>query len=266
MKKTFLFALITILSLGLFAGCSNNKEDWEYIESKDKFIIGITLYEPMNYNDENGKLTGFDTEFAEAACAKLGITPEFQVIDWEQKETELKAKSIDCIWNGLTITELRRENMAFSTPYISNKQVVIIKKDNADKYATLEGMAGASVTAENGSAGQLAVEDNDILSANPFIASSAQKDVLMEIKAGTSEIGVLDYVMARSVIRDDTDYSDLMIIENIELAPEEYAIGFRLEDTETVKKFNDVIDTLIVDGTLLSLAEKYGLLDVLVTD
>ena len=85
----------------------------------------------------------------------------------------------------------------------------------------------------------------------------------MEIKAGTSEIGVLDYVMARSVIRDDTDYSDLMIVESIELAPEEYAIGFRLEDKETLKKFNEVIDELLADGTLPALAEKYGLDDVL---
>ena len=265
MKKIIVFALIGILSLGLFSGCSSDKEDWEYIKDNGKLIIGITLYEPMNYNDDNGKLIGFDTEFAEAACAKLGVTPEFQVIDWEQKETELKAKSIDCIWNGLTVTESRKENMAFSTSYVSNKQVVIIKKDNADKYSTLEGMAGASVTAENGSAGQSAVEGDDVLSKNSFIASAAQKDVLMEIKAGTTEIGVLDYVMARSVIRDDTDYSDLMIVESIELAPEEYAIGFRLEDTETVKKVNNVIDELLTDGTLVALAEKYGLSDVLVT-
>lgn len=265
MKKVIIFALIGVLALGLLAGCSSDKEDWDYIKGKGKLIIGITLYEPMNYNDENGKLTGFDTEFAEAVCAKLGIKPEFQVIDWEQKENELKSKSIDCIWNGLTVTEERRENMAFSTSYISNKQVVVIKKDNAEKYSTLEGMAGATVTAENGSAGQAAVEANDVLSKNPFIASAAQKDVLMEIKAGTSEIGVLDYVMARSVIRDDTDYSDLMIVESIELAPEEYAIGFRLEDKETLKKFNEVIDELLADGTLPALAEKYGLDDVLVT-
>ena len=92
MKKVIIFALIGVLALGLLAGCSSDKEDWDYIKGKGKLIIGITLYEPMNYNDENGKLTGFDTEFAEAACAKLGIKPEFQVIDWEQKENELKSK------------------------------------------------------------------------------------------------------------------------------------------------------------------------------
>ncbi len=267
MKKKVGFLLILVLLVGAFAmGCGGDSEDltdWDYIEDKGELIIGITLYEPMNYNDENGNLTGFDTEFAEAACALLGIEPKFQIIDWEQKETELKSKTIDAIWNGLTVTEGRRNDMAFSTSYVENKQVIVIKAENAEKYANLEDMAGASVTAENGSAGQSAVEDNEVLSANSFVASAAQRDVLMEIKAGTSEIGVLDFVMARSVIRDDTDYSDLMILEHIELAPEEYAIGFRIGDDETLAKFNQAIEDLLADGTLQALAEKYGLSDVL---
>ena len=266
MKKKVGILLVLILLVSAFTiGCGGNEAltDWDYIEDKGELVIGITLYEPMNYNDENGQLTGFDTEFAQAACALLGVEPKFQVIDWEQKETELKSKTIDAIWNGLTVTEGRRQDMAFSTSYLVNKQVVVIKKDNAEKYATLEGMAGASVTAENGSAGQDAIEANAVLSANDFIASAAQKDVLMEIKAGTTEIGVLDFVMARSVIRDDTDYSDLVINESIELAPEEYAIGFRIGDDEMVAKFNQAIEDLIADGTLLALAEKYGLSDVL---
>lgn len=270
MKKKVGILLVLVLMVGALAiGCGGGSEaltDWDYIEDKGEITIGITLYEPMNYNDENGELTGFDTEFAQAACALLDIEPKFQVIDWEQKETELSSKTIDAIWNGLTVTEERRENMAFSTSYVKNKQVVVIKKDNAKKYATLESMEGASVTAENGSAGQSAVEANEVLAANNFIASAAQKDVLMEIKAGTTEIGVLDFVMARSVIRDDTDYSDLMILEDIELAPEEYAIGFRIGDDETLAKFNQAIEDLIADGTLLALAEKYGLDDVLAID
>lgn len=269
MKKKVGFILALVLMISVFTvGCGGDSDsgalaDWDYIEDKGELVIGITLYEPMNYNDESGQLTGFDTEFAEAACELLGVTPKFQVIDWEQKETELKSKTIDAIWNGLTVTEGRRKDMAFSTPYVSNKQVIIIKKANAEKYATLEDMAGASVTAENGSAGESAIKDNEVLSANNYIASAAQKDVLMEIKAGTSEIGVLDFVMARSVIRDDTDYSDLLIIEEIELAPEEYAIGFRIGDKETVAKFNKAIEDLVADGTLFALAEKYGLSDVL---
>lgn len=258
MKKFWLTALAALMCAGVLSSCSG-KSDWAYIEDKGNMVIGITLYEPMNYYDDNGKLTGFETEFAEAVCAKLGVKPEFQVIDWEQKETELKSKTIDVIWNGLTVTEDRKENMAFSTAYISNKQVVVIKKSNADKYATLEGMAGASVTAENGSAGQSAVEANAVLSKNSFVPSAAQKDVLMEVKAGTSEIGVVDLVMAMASIKEGTDYADLMIVDGVELTAEEYAIGVRLEDKEFLAKLNGAIDEMVKDGSLAALAEKYGL-------
>jgi len=262
MKKILLAVLCAILCLSTFAACGSDKTDWEYIEEKGKAVIGITLYEPMNYYDEKGELTGFETEFARAVCEKLGVTPEFVVIEWEQKENELKSRNIDLIWNGLTVTEERRENMAFSTSYVNNQQVIVIKKANAEKYATLEGMAGASCTAENGSAGQTAIETNEILSKNKFVASAAQKDVLLEVLSGTSEIGVVDIVMAQASIKEGTDYADLMIVEGIDLTDEEYAIGLRLEDTEFLAKVNAAIAEMVEDGSLADLADKYGLTDV----
>lgn len=262
-KKTVALLLAGAMTVSMFAGCSkSSKSDWDYIEDKGKLTIGITLYEPMNYKDANGELTGFDTEFAQAVCKILDVEPDFQEIDWDSKETELKSKTIDCIWNGLTITEERKENMAFSTAYVNNQQVAVILDENKDKYATIEDMAGATVTAENGSAGQTAIEDDAVLSQNEFVASNAQKDVLMEVKAGTIDIGVVDSVMAAGSIKEDTDYSDLMVVDGIELTAEQYAIGLRLEDTELLKKINDAIDKLVEDGTLYELAEKYGLQDV----
>lgn len=274
-KKILSFILTAAMVLGI-SSCSqesgtNNSEtaadnsvvtDWDYIEDKGTFVVGITLFEPMNYYDENGELTGFETEFTKAVCEKLGVEPVYQVIDWQKKEIELKSKTIDAIWNGLTVTEERKENMAFSTAYVRNKQVAIIKIDNADKYTDINSMAGASVTAEDGSAGQTAIETDPVLSQNNFVASAAQKDVLMEIKAGTTEIGVIDYVMAKASIGEGTDYADLMIVDGVELAPEEYAVGLRLEDTATLEKVNAAIDELVADGTLKALAEKYDLADV----
>ena len=215
----------------------------------------------MNYLDENGELTGFETEFTKAVCEKLGVEAKFQVIEWDKKEVELKSKAIDAIWNGLTVTEDRKENMAFSTPYVRNKQVVIINKANADKYTDIASMAGASITAEGGSAGQDAIEGSDVLAQNPFVASAAQKDVLMEVLSGTTEIGVIDYVMAKASIGEGTDYADLMMVDGVELTPEEYAIGLRLEDAETLAKINGAIDEMVKDGSLLALCEKYGLAD-----
>lgn len=240
--------------------------DWQYIADKGNFVAGITLFEPMNYYDENGELTGFETEFTKAVCEKLGVEAKFQEIEWDKKEIELNAKTIDAIWNGLTVTEERKENMGFSKSYVRNKQVVVIKADNRDKYTDEASMAGASCAAESGSAGQTAIETSPVLSQNEFVGASAQKDVLLEVKAGTVELGVLDYVMAKASIGEGTDYSDLMIVEGVELAPEEYAIGMRKGDTETIEKVNGAIDELVADGTLKALAEKYGLADVYAFD
>ena len=240
--------------------------DWQYIADKGNFVAGITLFEPMNYYDENGELTGFETEFTKAVCEKLGVEAKFQEIEWDKKEIELNAKTIDAIWNGLTVTEESKENMGFSKSYVRNKQVVVIKADNKDKYTDEASMAGASCAAESGSAGQTAIETSPVLSQNEFVGASAQKDVLLEVKAGTVELGVLDYVMAKASIGEGTDYSDLMIVEGVELAPEEYAIGMRKGDTETIEKVNGAIDELVADGTLKALAEKYGLADVYAFD
>ena len=240
--------------------------DWQYIADKGNFVAGITLFEPMNYYDENGELTGFETEFTRAVCEKLGVEAKFQEIEWDKKEIELNAKTIDAIWNGLTVTEERKENMGFSKSYVRNKQVVVIKVDNKDKYTDEASMTGASCAAESGSAGQTAIETSSVLSQNEFVGASAQKDVLLEVKAGTVELGVLDYVMAKASIGEGTDYSDLMIVEGVELAPEEYAIGMRKGDTETIEKVNGAIDELVADGTLKALAEKYGLADVYAFD
>ena len=94
---------------------------------KGTLIVGITYFAPMNYENEDGELVGFETEFAKAVAAKLGLQVKFQEISWAAKETELAAKNIDCIWNGMTITEERLENMSISIPYMQNKQVKVVK-------------------------------------------------------------------------------------------------------------------------------------------
>ena len=106
---------------------SETDSDWEYIKNKGKLVIGITYFAPMNYKNADGELVGFETEFAKAVCAELGVEAEFQVINWNSKETELASKNIDCIWNGMTITEERAANMSLSIPYMQNKQVKVVK-------------------------------------------------------------------------------------------------------------------------------------------
>ena len=129
------------------------KKDLEYIASQGKFIVGYTLFAPIAYKDNDGKLVGFDIELAKAVADYYGLEVEFKLINWDTKEAELESKAIDCIWNGMTITDERKENMAISIPYMNNKQVAVIRKEDKDLYKTKDDMKKALLGAEAGSAG-----------------------------------------------------------------------------------------------------------------
>ena len=148
----------------------------------------------MNYTDADGNFTGFDTELATAVCGKLGVEPEFVEINWDTKETELAAKSIDCIWNGLTLTDDREENMACTKPYVKNAQVVVVK-DGTD-YTSTADLIGKTVVAEAGSAGETTITENADLSQADFISKAVQTDCLMEVAAGTADAAILDLTLA----------------------------------------------------------------------
>lgn len=179
---------------------ASGDSDLDYIKKNGKMIIGYTVYDPMNYTDDNGEFVGFDTEFAKAVCEKLGVTPEFVEINWDTKEIELNAKSIDCIWNGFTINEEREENLDFSIPYILNKQVVVIRKADKDKYTDTASLASAKLAAETSSAGEAAIKDDENLSKASYTAVPKQTDALLEVKASTVDAAVLDYTLANSMV------------------------------------------------------------------
>ncbi|HHT16549.1 MAG TPA: transporter substrate-binding domain-containing protein [Papillibacter sp.] len=236
-------------------------DDLAYILDKGELVIGYTDYAPMNYYNEDGELVGFDTEYAIALCDKLGVTPKFVLINWDTKEYELAAKTIDVIWNGLTVTEERRENMAFTNSYIINEQVAVIRAADAEKYTTLESLKSANLVAETGSAGESAA--NTDLAGASYTAVATQANALLEVKAMTADVAIIDSTMAHTMTGAGTDYADLIVIENLHLTSEEYAIGLRLGST-AVDKFNEITAELIADGTLPAIAEKYGLADRLI--
>ena len=240
-------------------------DDFAYITDKGTLTIGITIYDPMNYYDDNGKLVGFDTEFAEAVCEELGIKPEFVEINWDTKEIELADKQIDCIWNGLTITEERKENMDFSDSYIKNMQVMVINKANADKFTDTASLADATVVAEVSSAGETAIAEDENLSKATYVSVPKQTDALLEVKSGTADAAVLDYTLAKSMVGEGTYYSDLMLVPDVELAVEEYAIGFR-QGSSMVAKVNEAIAKVIESGKLDEIAEKYDLTESLISN
>lgn len=220
----------------------------------------------MNYFDDNNKLIGFDTEFAEAVCKALGVTPKFQEIDWDIKESELNSKAIDCIWNGFTVTEERSQNIDFTMSYLKNKQCIVIRKSDMAIYTSLEALASADFGAESESAGQYAIKGNDILKNVNFAGLGSQLDVLLGLNSLTIDAGVIDYTMAKTKIRENSSFSDLMILEDIELSEEEeYAIGFR-KNSSLTERVNEIIQQLATEGKIAEIAAKYNLTDLLVDE
>ena len=228
--------------------------DLAYIQGKGKMTIGYTVYEPMNYTDAEGNFTGFDTELATAVCEKLGVEPDFVEINWDTKIVELDAKSVDCIWNGMTLTDEIMANTACTKAYAKNAQVVVMKAD-AD-YTSTADLVGKTVVAEAGSAGESAIQDDESLSQADYISKSVQTDCLMEVAAGTADAAVLDLTLATAMIGDGTDYANLTIKD--ELNAEEYGVAFR-KGSDAAAAVDAAFDELKSDGTMQKLADKYSL-------
>ena len=236
------------------AASASADSDLAYIQGKGKMVIGYTVYAPMNYTDDEGNFTGFDTELATAVCEKLGVEPEFVEINWDTKIVELDAKSIDCIWNGMTLTDDIMANTACTKAYAKNAQVVVMKAD-AD-YSTTADLVGKTIVAEAGSAGESAISEDESLSQADYVSKSVQTDCLMEVAAGTADAAVLDLTLATAMIGEGTDYANLAIKD--ELNAEEYGVAFR-KGSDAADAVNAAFDELKADGTMQALADKYSL-------
>lgn len=233
---------------------ATEESDLAYIKEKGTMIIGYTVYAPMNYTDDDGNFTGFDTELATAVCEQLGVEPVFQEINWETKVVELDAGTIDCIWNGMTLTEDIMENTACTEPYAKNAQVIVMKKDAA--YTGTADLVDASIAYEAGSAGQETLEAEENLSQADLVPKTVQADCLPEVEAGNCQAAVLDLTLANAMIGEGTSYTDLEIKD--ELNVEEYGVAFR-KGSDVAAAVNDAFAALREDGTMQALADKYSL-------
>lgn len=246
--------------------------DWDYISGKGEMVVGITMFAPMNY-EENGELVGFDTELTKAVCEKLGVTPNFVEINWDSKEVELNSKNIDCIWNGMCITEERKQNMAMTEPYLLNTQAMVMKADREAEI--MQSVDGLSVVAEQGSTGEGkidgSIEDDATVqvSAKEYFANAnytavdSMAKALTEVKAGTADIALVDSVCALAMVGEGTDYADMTVNLDNNFGEQTYGIAFR-KGSDTLDKVNAALDELYADGTVAKIAEKYGLSDILV--
>ncbi len=273
MKKLISLALAMMLMLSMAGMALAEDSDWAYIQGKGKMIVGITLFPPINYYDADGNLVGFDTELALAVGKKLGVEIEFQEINWSAKEIELNSKNIDVIWNGMSITEERKENMSVSKPYLYNMQAIVAK---TDRIAAIEQSAeGLTVVSEEGSTGEgkvlgtipdddtVQVSAKEFFSKSTYVAVDSQAKAVMEVKAGTADVAVIDSVGAVAMVGEGTDYPDLSFSVKNNFGLQEYGIAFR-KGSDATAIVDQAITELYQEGVVAEIAARYNLTDVLV--
>ena len=280
MKKIIAMLLVLLLTLSCFTACgsaptadeagSNDAttdvvsddsqtaedggSDLAFVQNNGKLVVGITDYAPMDYKDDNGEWTGFDAEFARLFAEELGVDCEFFVLaDWGKKIFELDSKNIDCVWNGMTITEEILLTSSVSDPYVVNAQVVVMKSDVVGNYTDVESMKDLTFAVESGSAGETCLNDAGLVK---YVAVQDQGAAVMEVAAGTSDACVIDITMANAMTGEGTSYADLTY--NLSLTEEEYGVSFR-KGSDLTAKFNEFMAELKADGTLQELAAKYQL-------
>ena len=247
-----LMAMVTVAVA--FVGCSSSKAaktDSEKIAENGKLVVGITDFAPMDYKDENENWIGFDADMAAAFAKSLGVEVEFVEIEWDNKVFELNNGTIDCVWNGMTLTDEVTSAMDCSQAYCNNAQVVIVNKDVADKYKTAEDCKELNFAVESGSAGQKEAKANGF----NYTEVKDQATALMEVKAGTCNAAIIDSLMAAAMVGEGTSYADLTY--TVALNSEEYGVGFR-KGSDLVQKLNDFFAASKADGSMEACAEKYG--------
>ena len=229
--------------------------DMAYVQSKGTLVVGITDFAPMDYQNESGEWIGFDADMAKAFAESLGVSVEFVEIDWDNKILELGSKSIDCVWNGMTLTDEVTSAMSCSNAYCNNSQVVIVPADKAADYADVEACKALSFAVEAGSAGMAEVEK---LGAS-FTEVKDQATALMEVAAGTSDAAVIDSLMAGAMVGEGTSYDSLTYTVSLNAEEgEQYGVGFR-QGSDLATALNDFFAAAYADGSMQACAETYGI-------
>lgn len=273
MKKLIALLLAGCMMASMVVGCGSKEEaaeapaateeaaeaedtadaesDLAYVKEKGVLVVGITDFAPMDYKNEDGEWIGFDADMAKYFAGELGVEVEFVEIDWDNKILELDGKTIDCVWNGMTLTDEVKAAMDCSNAYCNNAQVVIVPTEVAQNFQSVEDLEGLTFAVEAGSAGEAEVAALGL----EYTPVKAQSDALMEVAAGTSDAAVIDSLMAAAMVGPDTGYADLTY--TVSLNSEEYGVGFR-KGSDLVAELNAFMVEIYAEGTMQEIAETYG--------
>ena len=232
-------------------GGDTAESDMAYVKEKGTLIVGITEFEPMDYQNADGEWIGFDADLAKLFAERLGVEVQFQLIDWESKVMELDGRTIDVVWNGMTLTDEVLASMECSNAYLNNAQVVILPSAEAENYADAESMSGLQFAVESGSAGeQMAIENG--FSYTPV---TDQATAVLEVESGTCDAAIIDSLMASAMVGEGTNFAELTY--TISLNTEEYGVGFR-QGSDLAAELNAFFSEIYADGTMQELADQYG--------
>jgi polar amino acid transport system substrate-binding protein len=261
MKRFGLLILCALVAAGtVFVGCKKQAaagmdDSLQKILDKKQLVLGLDdAFPPMAFRNEANEIVGYDVDLAKEVCARLGVELILQPIDWNAKEQELNTGEIDCIWNGFTITEERKQALTFSPPYLKNVQVVVVKSNSP--VQTLADLAGKTAGTQTGSSSVDAIND-----APEFRASLKEvveyKDfltALMDLDVGGVDAIVIDLVVANDNInRSGKDFR--MLTET--LGEEEFGIGFRKSDRALADKVWETLLAMAADGTAAKITTQW---------
>ena len=248
MKKIFLPLMLLIF---MMTGCRDSY-------GIDKLVIGIDDdFPPMSFHDNMGNLVGFDIDLATEAAKRMNAEVEFKAINWDNKEQEITSGNVDMIWNGLDITDQRKEYMIFSKPYMDDRQIILVKKgDDLDIHSEYD-LEGKIVGTQAGSTSDDYINQNGDLkrSIKEYKTYSKFGDVVTALKNDEIEVIVCDELVARYEMNNSPNQLRIVNVKIGSIA--ETGIGFRKGNTELRDKIQKTFDAMINDGTAKKISEKW---------
>lgn len=275
--KKFLSGALALAMCGALTACGGNNgggdpagpepsapsdvqpvdSDLAYVQGKGTLVVGITEFEPMDYQDADGNWIGFDADMASEFAESIGVEAKFQIINWDNKVFELEGKTIDVVWNGMTLTDEVKSAMECSNPYFDNAQVVIVRADTAADYQTVESVADLAFAVEAGSAAKAQAEAHGF----NFTEVEDQATALLEVSSGTADAAIIDFLMAKAMIGEGTSYADLTYTAS--LNTEQYGVGFR-KGSDMAAALNEFFHRSYEENLMQQIAEKYNIAEALV--
>lgn len=259
--------MILIVPAFMLAGCqsvtqrADTQDTWSTIKKRGKVTIGLDdSFVPMGFRQKNGKLVGYDIDLAKAVFKQYGIKVDFQTIDWSMKETELKNGTIDLLWNGYSINPARAKKVAFSRPYLKNRQVLVtLKRNNINNLA---GMSGKSLGVQNGSTGQTVLDDNpkllkDKLKGKDAVLYDTFPDAFIDLNAGRIQGILMDQVYADYYVSHQKNRDAYRVYSTDQIPSESFGVGLRKGDKTLQKKINQGLARMQKNGELRKINNKW---------